>query len=505
MINKNFKPSPFGYKFIESFRENNYTTRSALEELIDNSDDANAENIRVLFLSDGPGSKQFDKIIIADDGDGMSPEVLEGSFKIGFERNNRTNSQNGKFGMGGTAGSLSLASKKIVLTKQKNQTLIGRYYDLEEVKEHNCWGSSEIDITKKHEELFFDYIGSHDEGTLIILEKLDRVSNKNIKKLVTELKKSVGVTYCHKLDTGLLDIYINETKIEPHDPLRWDNPETQIKKVFYPLGKEEHPDFYVKVASLYEYTALSGKMKHSGGRIYRNGRQIQDNVFKSESWPSLWDKKQNTRDIYWSLHFTPEYDTMMNLSNSKDFVNPPTSITDRIASDLNPFAKTLADIRDGRSKNTEEDEKKLLNKSEKLLNKALSETSRKFNTTVALDDSKPITEGRITVKEHTRSYNKKRDGVSIQLKPLSKGGYLYKISRILEDESDFGYNLTLNQDSPFIINNWINADDKTRQAVITLISSLAVTTMKSTESIYIDDLEEQFNQHLRVQYKLLNL
>jgi AraC-like DNA-binding protein len=505
MINRNFKPSPFGYKFIESFRENNYTTKSALEELIDNSDDANAENIRVLFLSDGPGSKQFDKIIIADDGDGMSPEVLEGSFKIGFERKNRTNSQNGKFGMGGTAGSLALASKKIVLTKQKNQALTGRYYDLEEVKEHNCWGSSEISITKKHEELFYDYIGSHDEGTLIILEKLDRVSNKNIKKLVNELKKSVGVTYCHKLDTGLLDIFINEAKIEPHDPLRWDNPTTQIKKVFYPLGKEDHPGFYVKVASLYEYDFLPGKMKNSGGRIYRNGRQIQENVFKSESWPSLWDKKQNTRDIYWSLHFTPEYDTMMNLSNSKDFVNPSTNLTDRIASDLNPFAKTLADIRDSRVKSPEEDKEKVLDKSQKVLNKAISETSRKFNTSVELNNSKVLTEGRITVKEHTRAYNKKRDGVSVELKPLSKGGFIYQISRILDDESDFGYCLTLNQDSPYIINNWINADDKTRQAVIILISSLAVTTMKSTDSIDIEDLEEQFNQHLRVHYKLLNL
>ena len=201
MINKyknkenlyDFQSIPVGYKFVDSQRSIGYTTRTAIADLTDNSEDANATKISIYLESP---SVEAEEIFIADNGTGMSEEVLYGSYKLGYDRP-RVGTEQGKFGVGGTLSCLSIASEKTTITRDKNG-IYARSYDLDQIKEYDKWGSSVVEVTEDMIKQFDHYVGAK-TGTLIILSNLDKLSNKNISKIKNDLKNHLSGVYCEKI------------------------------------------------------------------------------------------------------------------------------------------------------------------------------------------------------------------------------------------------------------------------------------------------------------------
>ena len=84
------------------FGSNNFTILESIVELYHNSDDANAENIKIFF-------EKYDKknyLIISDDGDGMNMEDLDKYLELLgiYEKNSR----HGKYSFGGKQAILYL-------------------------------------------------------------------------------------------------------------------------------------------------------------------------------------------------------------------------------------------------------------------------------------------------------------------------------------------------------------------------------------------------------------
>ena len=153
---------------------------------------------------------------MADNGHGMDFDTLKGSFKIGFDRPNRTLKQNGKFGMGGTVGCGFV--NKLVITRHKSGVWANIMISM--TSQRDAWGSNHLEVDKEMVNTLNSYLGKDSTGTVIILRDLDRITNSSKSNVRDQLIRDIGLTYCEKLDTGL-EIFINSNKISPNVPLLW--------------------------------------------------------------------------------------------------------------------------------------------------------------------------------------------------------------------------------------------------------------------------------------------
>ena len=140
-----------------------YNFMTALHDIGDNSIDADCSKLTfILAVKDG----QLVKVMIADDGSGMSKDVLIESFKPASITPHSI-SDLGKFGSGGTFGSYTIAKNKIVITKEKD----GELFCMESGGNSPSANNAIQRIPNDDEQSIFDkYCGS--QGTLIILDDL---------------------------------------------------------------------------------------------------------------------------------------------------------------------------------------------------------------------------------------------------------------------------------------------------------------------------------------------
>src|SRR5437868_5709601 len=97
--------SPNASKLLDSLRYLGYDNLYAISDIIDNSIDADAENI---WVSIERAQKADFHIQIADDGNGMTEEVLDQASRLGSDVPRNQATDLGRFGMGLVTASLSL-------------------------------------------------------------------------------------------------------------------------------------------------------------------------------------------------------------------------------------------------------------------------------------------------------------------------------------------------------------------------------------------------------------
>ena len=100
-------------KALRAFRNNDFSTESAIAELVDNSLQADCKNMKIRLKFDTPPGKQKPRpyeIAFGDDGIGMDKEVLQKCLVLG--ESTRTNDRKGigRFGVGMTNGAISLCN-----------------------------------------------------------------------------------------------------------------------------------------------------------------------------------------------------------------------------------------------------------------------------------------------------------------------------------------------------------------------------------------------------------
>ena len=115
---------------IRSLRESDFDPCSAYGEVIDNSIQANAKNIKVEFnyltkrRSEKRQSEKLESISFGDDGDGMDPQTIEDCLGFGFSTRYNDRKGIGRFGVGLTLAFLNQCLKCEVYSKQKNKDFI---------------------------------------------------------------------------------------------------------------------------------------------------------------------------------------------------------------------------------------------------------------------------------------------------------------------------------------------------------------------------------------------
>lgn len=198
-------------------------TESALCEPIDNSIDSGASKIEITF-KEKTLSNVLTKIIIKDDGRGMTEEDLVKFFGVGTETNVNKKSI-GHYGFGANYALKFLAKKVIVRTKKKYQTIYkeatwvldSENFQKYEVESKNC---KDEDIDLSYTEIICDV---HDDVNHIDLNLDFAINKKDQNTRFGRLKSRLSTRYKYYIENNNsykdIKIIFNGTELEPIDPL----------------------------------------------------------------------------------------------------------------------------------------------------------------------------------------------------------------------------------------------------------------------------------------------
>jgi len=202
---------------IETFRDAGYrNTASALAELIDNSIEAKATDVQVFTFEEQIQIKsrtvyQIQEVAVYDNGEGMSPKVLNVCLQFGNGTRLQSRSGMGRFGIGLPNASVSQA-RRVEVYSWKDGKCHHTYLDVDEVKEKNLHTVNpvvETKLPKSYAESIDGEIGP--SGTLIIWKKCDRLDMARSRTLYKALNQDLCRIYRHFLDDD--DSYGKKVKI----------------------------------------------------------------------------------------------------------------------------------------------------------------------------------------------------------------------------------------------------------------------------------------------------
>src|SRR2546426_7741519 len=97
---------------LTSLRDAGFDLPTALGEPTDNSLEAAANNVWIWLdeATDRRGKKHIHRIVIADDGDGMTEETLQHYLQLGFSTRYMSEETIGKYGVGAKLAALNFAN-----------------------------------------------------------------------------------------------------------------------------------------------------------------------------------------------------------------------------------------------------------------------------------------------------------------------------------------------------------------------------------------------------------
>ena len=193
----------FNEHAIQSFRDNGYkSTASAVAEIIDNSIEAKADNIRVLMFEESKNTrhKRVDSIAIYDDGTGMSPETMKCALQFGGGTRYDNKVGMGRFGMGLPNASVSVCTKVTVYSWQNNKCF-SSCLDIDKIfesKNMELEDPKECKLPKRIVDALELKLG--DSGTIVFWENCDRVDYKKAKTIFNKIEDDLCRIYRHFLD-----------------------------------------------------------------------------------------------------------------------------------------------------------------------------------------------------------------------------------------------------------------------------------------------------------------
>lgn len=217
----------------ESLRFNDYSVENGLGEIVDNSVEAGASEIRVYFTKKTRrvGKKdieEIDKIIVLDNGSGMSREVLEKCLVLGCSMRPLKNGKRGigRFGVGMTLGGISLA-RHVDVYSRDNTTgeFYHTYIDLDEINDESQERVPVPEIADIPSG-YADFFDGH-SGTMVVLSNCDRMDGSGRRANPSEMNGIIatylGRTYRKFIEAGL-KIFLDDRLVYLHDPLYYSGP-----------------------------------------------------------------------------------------------------------------------------------------------------------------------------------------------------------------------------------------------------------------------------------------
>jgi len=346
---------PPGSKLVDSLRYSGYTYWEAISEQLDNSLDARATRTWVELYSDEDPNKKtraIEAIGVIDNGTGMTHDELKESHRFGSDRMYAPNDI-GKFGLGGITGAISIGQKMTTITRKDGQ-IHGRITDLVLIKERN----QIVSIALREEEIeatllsmFKKRLGEDDSGTMIFIEKLDKMSAKRVDSAKTVLMKRLGEIYYSPLYRRTLEMYIDNDRVPHSHPIMWDvKGVKKLASVKFTMpdpttGRSIKFELDVADVSDAETSTPNAKatIKKQGGYLERGGRLIVGGVTNNPASgvEGLWAHHAAYRDCRWLLRFEADADPLVGVGYQKKGFQWNKGLNDKVATIVMPHAKNI--------------------------------------------------------------------------------------------------------------------------------------------------------------------
>ncbi len=195
---------------LESLRDSDFDSCSAYGEVIDNSIQADAENIKIKF--EPRARTHIARVIFTDDGRGMDRDVLQNCLRLGWSSRYNDRSGIGRFGVGMTLGAIHECRRIEVFSKPEGGEWHYTYLDLDEIEENDRKGEEwEIPtpIKRSPKDHVPDAYIPRTHGTIVIWSKYDRARD-SLRKILDEFRVCSRIgesrqSSCHEFDHGGLD------------------------------------------------------------------------------------------------------------------------------------------------------------------------------------------------------------------------------------------------------------------------------------------------------------
>ena len=341
---------PNASKLISSLRHTGYDNFTAIEDLVDNSIDAGANQIWIEISSKG---KEVTKISISDDGSGMTSQVLREAIKLGSDTDKDPNSDLGRYGMGLVTASISIAKHLEIFTKNLESEQIYRaVQDLDLIEETNEFVAELGNASETQAQKFSSYLLDLEKkypvkndnnkqteklvkATQVILSKIDRAAG-NKDYLVKGLKREISRSFRRFIDAGL-GIYINGEALKADDQIKKCDGKLLIKDVFEVKGEEVK----VLIYELKDYgTALNRdkgySLKNQGFSVLRNGREIM-----TGQRFDLFKQRPELAFFRGEIEFPAALDNELKTGFTKSSISLSQSLYDKVHKILDPQLKGI--------------------------------------------------------------------------------------------------------------------------------------------------------------------
>lgn len=175
-MNQYIENKPTADVLMSSMRSIGYSFEAAVADIIDNSISVKADFIEIRFPVDP--SELF--VAVCDNGSGMSESELFDAMKYGsaMKRENRSEDDLGRFGLGLKAASLSQCRKLTVVSK-KDGAISACIWDLDVVEETKDWTMIECSHDEIQKIRFIDFLEDKECGTIVLWENFDVISKSS--------------------------------------------------------------------------------------------------------------------------------------------------------------------------------------------------------------------------------------------------------------------------------------------------------------------------------------
>ncbi len=283
---KRLDNSPNARKLLDSLRYLGYDNLYAISDIVDNSIDADAQNIWVTVER----ALRADWVIqIADDGAGMDERTLDQASRLGSDVPRNPATDLGRFGMGLVTASLSLGRRLTIVTREFGGELLSNVTDVDHMTEANRFIKEWFGPAREDEaQIFREALGDELSGTVVRVTKCDGFKRKYAKSFEKELARHLGQVYRMFIRAGRR-LYVNgaEVDAEASDPLWLKHAQTEVySDETYELkytdaeGREVRDPARVRLVLLPDHgsRALNRKagynVQRSGFYVMRNNREI---------------------------------------------------------------------------------------------------------------------------------------------------------------------------------------------------------------------------------------
>ena len=206
---------------LKAIRDSRYkSTAHAIAELVDNSIDASARHVNILFQSEVGiatirQTQRVTSIAVLDDGDGMRPETLAQALRFGG-RGSQTGHQNiGKYGFGLPTSSMSQCRRVDVWSWQNGvESSWHCYLDAGEiiagegrVPTPNAETPPEHWLNASHSS-----VRNAPNGTLVVWRQLDQVKERRSETIMRHVQNEIGRIYRHYISSNDVNIVMTSIR-----------------------------------------------------------------------------------------------------------------------------------------------------------------------------------------------------------------------------------------------------------------------------------------------------